>query len=422
MRRPLSAPSRAGTDPPGDPAKGRTMTQPSSRISLGFACVGHTYSHLFQPIFYVVVLALEKDLGLSHGQAVVLIVAGGILFGLAAPFAGFLGDRWSATGMLGLFFLGTGGSMIMTGFADSPFMIGVWLAVTGTFASIYHPVGIAWLVRIAKRTGVALGINGVFGGVGPAAATLIAGALIDLYGWRYAFIVPGTIVAATAILFYGASWRGLLLDSKTDLRPMPTVSSSDRMRVFMVLAFTLICTGVIYQGTQPAVPKVFAERLVDFADDGVFGISVLVAIVYTIAGLVQIIGGHMVDRFPMKMVYLVAFVAQIPFLMLAGVLSGTELVVVAVIMVSVSIGSLPVENVLIAAYTPIHMRGLVYGCKFILALGIGSLGVWLEGALFDFTGDFLWLFLVFAVMAGLAGIAAMMLPQESRRSAPAAAE
>jgi FSR family fosmidomycin resistance protein-like MFS transporter len=177
------------------------MTQPSSRVSMGFACIGHTYSHLFQPIFYVVVLALEKDLGMTHGQTVVLIVAGGILFGLAAPLAGWLGDRWSATGMMGFFFVGTGGAMIMTGTAETPLMISVWLAVTGTFAAIYHPVGIAWLVRIAKRTGLALGINGVFGGLGPASATLAAGALIDIYGWRAAFIVPGCIVALTAVLF-----------------------------------------------------------------------------------------------------------------------------------------------------------------------------------------------------------------------------
>jgi len=39
-----------------------TMSTLSARLSLGFSCVGHAYSHLFAPIFYVVVLALEKDL------------------------------------------------------------------------------------------------------------------------------------------------------------------------------------------------------------------------------------------------------------------------------------------------------------------------------------------------------------------------
>jgi MFS family permease len=98
---------------------------------------------MFAPIFYVVVLTLEHDYALTHGEAVALIVAGNVLYGVAAPLAGWLGDRWSTTGMVGLFFLGTGAGMIATGLARSPWEIGLGLAATGLFASIYHPVGIA---------------------------------------------------------------------------------------------------------------------------------------------------------------------------------------------------------------------------------------------------------------------------------------
>ena len=130
------------------------MSPLSTRLSLGFACVGHTYSHLFQPIFYVTVLSLEGELGLSHGKVVVLILAGNLLFGFAAPLAGWLGDRWSSIGMMALFFLGTGAGMVMTGLASTPFGIALGLAVTGLMASIYHPVGTAWLVsRLGSSRG-----------------------------------------------------------------------------------------------------------------------------------------------------------------------------------------------------------------------------------------------------------------------------
>lgn len=133
---------------------------------------------MFAPIFYVAALTLERDLGLTDGEVVGLIVVGNVFFGVVAPLAGWLGDRWSSTGMVGLFFVGTGGRMVMTALASSPLQIAFWLAVTGLFAPIYHPLGIAWLVRNAKSRGKALGINGFFGGIGPAAAALIAGALI----------------------------------------------------------------------------------------------------------------------------------------------------------------------------------------------------------------------------------------------------
>ena len=58
------------------------MTTLSARLSLGFSCIGHTYSHLFAPIFFTLVpLALESHLGLSHGETVSLIVAGNLLRG-----------------------------------------------------------------------------------------------------------------------------------------------------------------------------------------------------------------------------------------------------------------------------------------------------------------------------------------------------
>ena len=124
---------------------------------MAFSCLGHAYSHLFAPIFYVVVLTLEHEFALTHGSAVALIVLGNVLYGVAAPFASWLGDRWSTTGMVGLFFLGTGVGMAATGLARSPLEIAIGLAITGLFASIYHPVGIAWLVRNARSRGKAFG-------------------------------------------------------------------------------------------------------------------------------------------------------------------------------------------------------------------------------------------------------------------------
>ena len=81
-----------------------TSPEQAARLALAFSCFGHAFSHLFAPIFYVVVLTLEHEYALTHGEAVALIVVGNVLYGVAAPFAGWLGDRWSTTGMVGLFF------------------------------------------------------------------------------------------------------------------------------------------------------------------------------------------------------------------------------------------------------------------------------------------------------------------------------
>ncbi len=398
------------------------MNLVSYRLSLGFSCVGHTFSHLFAPVFYVVALGLESELGLSHGQVIGLMVAGNVLFGVAAPAAGWLGDRWSATGMMALYFVGTGAAMVMTGFAETPFQIGFWLAMTGLFASIYHPVGISWLVRNAEKRGAALGINGVFGAIGPAVAAIVAGVLVEWSGWRSAFMAPGVVMVAIGAAFWFLVRRGVIVESAEDRKKDPPTSKHDRIRAFMVLAVTMLCTGLVYQATQPALPKLFSIRVIGEGGEGVLGLSALVALVYLVAGGGQIAAGLLADRFPLKWVYLGAFLGQAPLLLLAGSLDGSALVLAALLMVTVNVGALPAENSLVARYAPSQWRGLAFGLKFILAFGLSGLGAKLEGWLFDITGGFHWLFAVLAAIAIVAVAACLLLPSEKPGNEPVPAE
>ncbi len=394
----------------------------AGRYALVFSCLGHAYSHLFAPTFYVVVLTLEHEFALTHGAAVALIVVGNVLYGLAAPFAGWLGDRWSTSAMVALFFLGTGAGMIATGLARSPFEISLGLAATGLFASIYHPVGIAWLVRNARSWGKALGINGVFGGVGPAVAALSAGALIEVSGWRAAFIVPGTVVLATGAAFY-LMWR---VGRIVEFSGGSPADAACRARRYGPRLLRPVDDDAVLRADLPGDPAGAAETVRRtrrrFPPEGVFGVSMLVALVYLASGGLQVLAGHLADRFPMKPVYVACFALQAPLLMLASSLGGGPLVAVAMLMVSINVGALPAENGLVARYSPSNWRGLAFGLKFILAFGISGLGVQIEGLLYDLTGGFHWLFMLLSAIAVVGFAAALLLPSERRRHAPAAAE
>ena len=58
------------------------------------------------------------------------------------------------------------------------------LTLIGLFAAIYHPVGIAWIVASARKRGITLGINAVFGNVGNSVAPRVRRAMIDFVSWR----------------------------------------------------------------------------------------------------------------------------------------------------------------------------------------------------------------------------------------------
>lgn len=394
----------------------------SGSITMTFAGVAHTYAHLFVLLFATVVLVLENQWHMSYGALFAVSLPGTVMFGAAALPAGWLGDRWSASGMMALFFLGVGASSILTGLANGPWMLGIGLTLVGTFAAIYHPVGIPWLVKHAVNRGRALGINGVMGSAGTAGAALVAGALTYFFGWRSAFLVPGAVCLLTGLLFVIALRRGLIVEREEDAAPQPEAPRADVRRAFMVLAVTMLCTGLIYQSTAFALPKIFDERLSGLLHGNVFGVGGLVTICYICSALAQIAGGELADRYALKNVYVAVQFLQLPVLAVAFVLYNPVLIGVAGLMIGLNTAGQPAENALLARYTPAKWRGRAFGAKFVLTLGVSTGGVALIPILYELTGSLSLLFVVLFVFAAIAGIVGTRLPRDEQPQALAAAQ
>jgi MFS family permease len=322
--------------------------------------------------------------------------------------------------MLAVYFFGLGTALVLTGLADGPVSLALGLAGMGLFASIYHPVGIPWLVGHAPNRGRALGINGVFGTLGTAAAALVAGALASTLGWRAAFVVPGVACIAAGVAFVLASRLGLIGRAAPAREEASEPAASDRRRVFAILAVTVLCSGMIYQVTAFALPKIFDERLSGLFGHSVVGIGGAVTAVYLLSALAQIAGGELADRFRLRTVYLFVLFAQVPALAVAALLANPALLMAATLMISLNVAGQPAENVLLARYTPAHWRGRVFGAKFVLTLGVSSLGVALIPLIYRATGSLDALFPAMIAFAAAAGIAALRLPRDVRAAAPLA--
>ena len=376
-----------------------------------FSSLGHFYIHLCTAFYFVIVLALEQVWQVPYHQLIGLWTLGSLMVGMVALPAGMLSDRLGATNLMVVFFVGMGGSSIAAGLSNSTTGLMLGLTGIGLFAAIYHPVGIPWLLRGAGRDrGKVLGFNGVFGSLGAAGAALTAGSLIDLVNWRAAFIVPGAFCGITgvALLFYVL--KGSLPDAGPARAATTAPSRKEMMRAFGILIVTMFLGGVVYHTTQTALPKVFALRHGGLVGEGTFGIGLLVAGVYTAAGITQVAGGHLADRFPLKSVYLGTMLVQIPTLWLAASLGGLPLMLVATVVVVAGASALPAENMLLARYTPAHRHGLVFGLKFALGFGAAPLSVQLVAIISGRTGEFYWVFALLAVVVLTAVAAAVFLP------------
>ncbi|MFQ5545078.1 MAG: MFS transporter [Acidiferrobacterales bacterium] len=390
------------------------LTLGSERLALAFSNVGHSFSHLFMLLYPTVVLVLEPEFDMSYGELLALMTIGNILFGVGALPAGWLGDRWSMRAMMVVFFVGLGGASVLTGLTTSPLGIAVGLAFIGLFASIYHPVGMAWLVRNAVNRGKVLGINGIFGSMGVAGAGLTAGVLTDLISWRAAFIVPGIIAIATGLVLLACVRSGRIVERKTDVKPVSETSRHTLVRAFVVLSVTMLCAGLIFQAMSSALPKVFVERLPQLTGGTALGAGSLVSLVYLFAAVAQLLGGYLADRYSARSVYIWAYVVQTPLLFFAASLMGLPLFFAVSLAVFLNTTAVPVENVLLAHYSPSRWRGTAFGAKFVLALGVGALAVPMVAVIHEVTGDFWWLFVILSILATLIVLAATFLPSERR--------
>ena len=396
------------------------MSRRSARLAMVFSGVGHSFDHLLMLLYPTVVLALEGEMG-SYGELIALATPGFILFGAAALPAGWLGDRWSVEGMMILFFVGSGLSAVATGFATGPIGIAIGLALIGTFASIYHPVGIAWLVRSAERRGSALAWNSIFGSIGIGTASIVAATLTDLISWRAAFIVPGALCAATGVALALCVKRGTVVAGTIDRKPETEPLRADIVRAFVVLSVTMLGAGLVGQVTTVVLPKLFQERLPALIGTGTLGPGFWVSTVFLASGAAALVGGWLADRYRLKPVYILAWAAQIPFIFAAAGMMNLPLLATMMLIAVLGVFAGPAENSLLAKYTPGRWRATAYGAKFVLALGVSSLGVPLVGIVYDSTGGFWWLFFILGCTTIAIVAAAIFLPGEPRRSALATA-
>ena len=390
------------------------MNPRSATLALVFAGVGHFFAHLLMLLYPTVVLVIEGRWGMSYGDLLSLSLGGFVLFGLGALPAGWLGDRWGAERMMVVFFVGAGGAAIATGFAGGPIAVALGLAAIGLFGSIYHPVGTAWLIRNAANRGRALGWNGISGSIGLAVAPFIAGALAQVLSWRAAFIIPGALCSAIGLALLCMVRTGNVIAAAVDRRPEPPASRGDTVRTFIVLSFTMLVDGTISQAIPVALPKAFAAGLSRLTDGGTFDPGGFVTLVFLVAATGQLAGGWLADRFAMKAVYIFAWAVQAPLFFAAAQAQNVPLLATMMTVNYLGVLATPAENALLARYTPAKWRATAYGAKFVLALGVSTIGVKLVAITYDSTGSFAALWLALGGCAGFVALAALFLPGRLR--------
>ena len=294
----------------------------------------------------------------------------------------------------------------------SPWQLAAALTLLGAFAAIYHPVGIPMLVQGATRPGRVIGVNGLAGNLGIALAALSTGFLVKYFGWRTAFVVPGLVSIGCGVVFARIAPTETVPPSKRAPRQVDLPAAA-LARVFLVLTLTSTFGALVFNFTTNGNGELLRERLASITRDPAT-LGAMLALVYALASLAQVVVGRLIDRAPLKRLFIAIVAMQVPLFALAARADGWAFYALALAFMVFVFGAIPFTDALIVRYVDDRMRSRVAGMRLTIAFGISALAVWLLGPLVKANG-FGFLLALLAGIALCSTLAILALPGRTPR-------
>jgi MFS family permease len=379
--------------------------------------IAHAIDHMFLLIFATAISVIAADFGFaSWEQLMPFGAAAFLMFGLGAIPAGRLGDLWGRRPMMLVFFFGMGITALLVATTQNAWQMAIALTLLGAFASIYHPVGIPMLLQSTQRPGWTIGVNGLSGNLGIALAALSTGLAVKFIGWRAAFAIPGLLAIGCGLLFARMTPSESDPPSKRAARAN-AIPASVVARVFLVMTTAAVTGSLLFNFTTNGNPELLKERMDGVVNDPA-ALGLLMAAVYAVASLAQLVVGWVLDRYSLKRIYIAILALQPPLFLLAAHAGGWQLYALQILFMIAVFGAIPFTDVLIARYVDDRMRSRVAGVRLAISLGVSSVAVAILGPVVKAAG-FPMLLVALAVIAACTLATVAFLPGDTRTLQPA---
>lgn len=340
---------------------------------------GHFLSHFNMLVFPAVVLPLVSRLDLALDQVLALSFWMYLLFGVTALPWGLVADKLGGRALMQWFFAGSGVcGLAAAGCIESPVLLSASLAGLGFFSGIYHPVGLGLISKKVTRIGFAMGINGMFGNLGLAAAPLVAGILTWVWGPWAAYMALGGLNLAGVLVM------GLMPLPATEATPMEEKDNGPG-RGLIVLLVAMMLGGVAYTGATVILPAYFELRTHDvflwLSRHLPAGLSanllatLFTSLIFLLAMFGQYLGGRVAEHRSLPHCYLVFHAVTVPAAFFMAWATNLSLVLLALIYFFFLLGMQPIENTLLSRLIPVRWHHSAFGLKFVFTFGVGALAV-----------------------------------------------
>ena len=369
--------------------------------------IGHAMDHWILVVFAYSWGVIAGVWGVEWTELTPFNYGALFMFGAGSILSGRLGDLWGRWIMMVIFFAGMGVSAMLIALCTNKWQIGIALTLMGAFASIYHPVGIPMLVQKAKNPGFTIGVNGLAGNMGIAIAAGVSVYIAQRFGWQMAYIIPGVIclVCAVAFVILVPREESAPAQRKAKMNDLPKAMMA---RVFAIMTFTAVTGSIVFNFTTNGTGELLRERVKGAVQDPA-ELALMLFVIFSLASFAQLAVGKMIDRFPLKSIYVPIVLMQVPLFLLASQVENWALFVVAIGYMLLVFGAIPFTDAMVVKYIDDRMRSRVTGARLAIGFGISSVVVALIGPTVKAAG-FPVLLMVLAGVSLVGAIALAFLP------------
>lgn len=362
--------------------------KPQERNILITSCFGHFITHFNMLAFPSVVLPIAAYLNTDMAQVLGLSFWMYLLFGVTALPWGLVGDRFGIRPLMFLFFLGTGLSALSAAYwMDSPARFSISLAGMGLFCGIYHPTGLGMISKGVERMSMGLGYHGMFGNLGLATAPLLAGLFNWLWGPRAVYFALGVL----NLLGMGLMRILSLAEPKGRTEISEARRNHGLLQAFLILLVAMMLAGIAYRGSTVVLPSYFElknqallQALSELWGGDISGnlvATTITSLIYLIGILGQYTGGRVAEHYDPRFSYLGFHAVSMVAAFFMAFTQDLPLVTFALIYFFFLLGMQPIENTLVARFTPERFHHSAYGTKFVFTFGVGALAVKMVGGI-----------------------------------------
>ncbi|SEH13494.1 Predicted arabinose efflux permease, MFS family [Natronorubrum sediminis] len=180
----------------------RRVTEVDRPTVVAPVTAGHGVNEFFSIVIPPIIPLLVSDLGITYGQAGVLVTVFFVMYSIFQLPAGIVADWVGKKRMFVAGLLGMSAGIVLATAAPTYEVLLLAQTVAGIGGSTVHPTGMSLIsdVEGSETEGKAMGVFGFGGALGTMSSPLVVGGLAAVAGWRVA--LAGALVVGFAVTVY----------------------------------------------------------------------------------------------------------------------------------------------------------------------------------------------------------------------------